>query len=135
MFAPIRSVVALDPSKMLSQYVHSVWGIEQELPQNTVRAIWQTRDGYIWLATEEGLALFDGVRFVVFDKVNTKAISHNDMYSLAEDDEGNLWIANQSGLQGRRWIGTNSGLKQLVDETQNFQNKYSVGHRTGQLDS
>ena len=42
------------------------WGTEAGLPQNTVNAIVQTRDGYLWLATRDGVARFDGVRFTVF---------------------------------------------------------------------
>jgi ligand-binding sensor domain-containing protein len=42
------------------------WGTEVGLPQNAVNAIAQTRDGYLWLGTHDGLARFDGVRFKVF---------------------------------------------------------------------
>jgi ligand-binding sensor domain-containing protein len=62
---------ALDPHKLLTQYSLDVWQVEDGLPQNTIRAIHQTRDGYLWMATEEGLVRFDGVRFTVFDSVST----------------------------------------------------------------
>ena len=57
----------LDPQKPITQYVHDVWQIDQGLPQNSVMAMAQTRDGYLWLGTQEGLARFDGVHFTVFD--------------------------------------------------------------------
>jgi ligand-binding sensor domain-containing protein len=44
------------------------------LPQNTVTGVVQTPDGYLWLSTFDGLARFDGVRFTIFDKGNTKGI-------------------------------------------------------------
>src|ERR1044071_7283212 len=67
---PGSVVLALDPTKPITQFVHDVWQTDQGLPQNSVVSIVQTRDGYIWLATQEGLVRFDGVRFTIFDKRN-----------------------------------------------------------------
>jgi len=51
--------------------VHAhTWTQEQGLPQDTIRAIAQTADGYLWLGTDEGLARFDGYEFVIFSKDN-----------------------------------------------------------------
>src|SRR5687767_12129344 len=61
------SAAALDPAKAIAQYVHMVWDGDHGLPQNSVSAIVQTRDGYIWFGTQEGLVRFDGVRFTVYD--------------------------------------------------------------------
>ena len=58
---------ALDPTKAITQYVRQTWQSGSGLPHNTVMAIAQTTDGYVWLGTEEGLARFDGDRFTVFD--------------------------------------------------------------------
>ena len=54
------------------------WGTEAGLPQITVNSIVQIRDGYLWVATQDGLARFDGVRFTVFglaDGLSTVEIS------------------------------------------------------------
>jgi len=59
---------ALDPYRSLTQYSRTVWTQADGLPQDTVRAITQTADGYLWLGTEEGLARFDGYEFTTFDK-------------------------------------------------------------------
>jgi Two component regulator propeller len=56
---------ALNPARTLTQARLSVWTNESGLPQATINAIVQTRDGYLWMGTEEGLVRFDGVRFVV----------------------------------------------------------------------
>lgn len=87
----------LDPRKSITQYSHDVWQAEDGLPQNSVAAIVQTRDGYIWLATQEGLARFDGVRFTVFGKKNTKEIGHSDIRALHEGRDGSLWIGTGGG--------------------------------------
>ncbi len=92
-----RQAFALDPQRELSQFAQEVWSTENGLPQNTVHAILQTSDGYIWIATEEGLARFDGISFTVFDKRNTAELKSNDIRALAEDSHGALWIGTADG--------------------------------------
>jgi diguanylate cyclase (GGDEF)-like protein len=88
---------ALDPAKAMTQYVHEVWGTGDGLPQNTITAIVQTRDGYLWLGTREGLVRFDGVRFTVFDTQSTPELGHNFVLCLTEDREGRLWVGSAGG--------------------------------------
>src|SRR5262249_30712372 len=80
-----------------AQYSIDTWTAENGLPQNTVRAILQTRDGYLWLGTQDGLVRFDGVRFVTFNTTNTKGISSNRITCLFEDAAGALWIGTEDG--------------------------------------
>ncbi len=87
----------LDPSKAMTQYVIDVWNAENGLPQNTVNAILQTRDGYVWFGTYDGLARFDGLRFTVFHKGNTEALRDNGVRSLCEDRDGVLWVGTNGG--------------------------------------
>jgi signal transduction histidine kinase/ligand-binding sensor domain-containing protein/CheY-like chemotaxis protein len=94
---PFRLQAGLDPSKSIAQYVHDVWLTQNGLPQNSVLAIAQTPDGYLWFGTEDGLARFDGVRFVIFDSRNTPALQSNEISSLLVDHRGNLWIGTHGG--------------------------------------
>ncbi|QXD16366.1 response regulator [Rhodocaloribacter litoris] len=87
----------LDPALSLSQYTHDVWTVDDGLPQNSINAIVQTRDGYLWFGTYEGLVRFDGVRFTVFDKRNTPAFLDHVVYALLEGRDGTLWIGTQAG--------------------------------------
>src|SRR5262245_15369868 len=80
-----------------AQYRFDSWTTENGLPQNTVRAIRQTRDGYLWVATENGLARFDGVRFTVFNKLNTPGVGGNRFTWLCESRDGDLWAATLDG--------------------------------------
>ena len=60
---------ALDPHKSLTQYSRQVWSQQDNgLPEDNIKSIAQTSDGYLWLGTDEGLARFDGYDFVVFRK-------------------------------------------------------------------
>jgi PAS domain S-box-containing protein len=126
----------------LTQYRQEVWRAEQGLPQNSVQTVLQTRDGYLWLGTIEGLVRFDGVRFTVFDKSNTPVMKNHNVLALCQDRTDNLWIGTGGGLlryrdgsftlytsaeglahnwvtalyedaTGALWIGTDGGLSRL----------------------
>lgn len=81
-----------------SGYIHKAWEIEDGLPQNFVNSILQTRDGYIWVGTEEGLARFDCIKFVTFPIDNTPGINIKYINALLQDRSGNLWIGSNEGL-------------------------------------
>ncbi|WP_456426273.1 two-component regulator propeller domain-containing protein [Rhodocaloribacter sp.] len=87
----------LNPDRDISRYAHDVWTTDEGLPQNSVNALVQTRDGYLWMGTYEGLVRFDGMRFTVFDRQNTPAFRDNVVYALLEDHAGTLWIGTQTG--------------------------------------
>src|SRR5215469_15644920 len=132
-------------SQRISEYVHNSWRTEDGLPQNSVMAILQTRDGYLWLGTQEGLVRFNGMSFTVLNKSNTPAFKLNDIRALVQDGEGNLWIGSLGGgliqyrdgiartylhedgladntvpaiiedKKGGLWIGTDNGLNRFKD--------------------
>ena len=89
---------ALEPSNMLAHYGYDVWDADSGLPQNSVETILQTRDGYLWVGTEEGLVRFDGASFEVFDTRNTKALGDDFIQTLCETRDGSLWIGTLNGL-------------------------------------
>ena len=60
--------------RVYGRYQQAVWQEPQGLAQNTVFSMTRTGDGYLWLATVEGAARYDGVRFTVFDPTNTPEI-------------------------------------------------------------
>jgi signal transduction histidine kinase/ligand-binding sensor domain-containing protein len=100
------TAAALEPATALKNYGRQAWGMENGLPQNTVQALAQTRDGFVWLGTEVGLVRFDGNGFQVFDK-NTKpgeggpTLPGNDVRCLLAAGDGALWIGTSEGLA--RW--------------------------------
>src|SRR5260370_19499568 len=93
-----RDAAALDPDKRISQYVSQTWKQSEDgLPQNMVAAIVQTPDGYLWLASQEGIIRFDGMRFTVFDSRNVPAFTSSDIDALRVDHAGILWIGTRGG--------------------------------------
>ena len=89
-----------------AQYHVESWTTENGLPQNVVGAIHQTRDGYIWLATRDGLVRFDGVRFTVFDRNNSPGIRNNRFTVLYEAADGAIWAGTEGGGVTRYANGT-----------------------------
>jgi len=79
-----------------SQYRFDIFNTDNGLPQDTVESILQSGDGYLWLATLDGLVRYDGARFIVFNKANSKGINSNRFLSLYEDTDGALWAATQT---------------------------------------
>jgi ligand-binding sensor domain-containing protein/serine/threonine protein kinase len=135
---------ALDRNKPVDHFHHDVWLRDQGLSQTAVGDVLQTRDGYLWLGTQEGLVRFDGARFVAFDNRNTEAFENNACVLLLEADDGALWGGTQGGLMrlqdgvfeqfhvadglssavvsalaqtrnGDIWVGTRRGLNRLRD--------------------
>jgi ligand-binding sensor domain-containing protein len=90
-FSALRAE-ALDPARALTQYQNDHWQTEQGLPQSTVQALVQTRDGHLWIGTMGGLARFDGIRFTTFDAHAIPELGAGSIRGLMEDAEGNLWI-------------------------------------------
>ena len=79
-------------------YLHSSWQTESGLPDNTVTALLQTRDGYLWVGTQFGLARFDGVSFTGFDQRTVPVLRANYVSALAESPAGALWVGTRRGL-------------------------------------
>lgn len=134
---------AAETAPPLSRYVQETW--QEELPQSTVHAVLQGRDGYLWLATYEGLVRFNGVSFRVYDRASVPAMKSSAVWSLSEDRDGTIWAGTIGGglvrkrgddfrsltstdgllsdlvysvLQDRNgvlWIGTNRGVNRLRD--------------------
>ncbi len=144
-FICAQNTLPLDPSRSVYFYQHKQWTIENDMPMNSILAINQTPDGYLWLGTEMGLVRFDGVNSRVFNRDNTPTFSSNLIIRLEVDKRGALWIGTRGGgvmryidnrfqvfttadgllnneawaiktaLDGSVWIGTRGGLNRYYD--------------------
>jgi len=76
-------------------YTIDSWENDDGLPQNSIISMKQTRDGYLWMGTINGLVRFDGRRFTVFNEDNTPGLGSSPIVSLFEDRRGNLWIGTE----------------------------------------
>jgi PAS domain S-box-containing protein len=141
----VQPVAAQAPATKPVWHSLDFWRQPQGLPQNSVLALLQTSDGYLWVGTKGGVARFDGVRFTTFDDRNRQQLRENEVWDLAEGTDGSLWIATfggglsrfkqgqfttyttKEGLPndfvtsvcndgtGGLWIGTDGGLSHFKD--------------------
>lgn len=96
-----------------AQYRSTQWTADSGLPQNSVRGIVQTPDGFLWVATLNGIAKFDGVRFQVFDKSNTPGITTSRFVSMVAGEAGDLWLTSEDG----NVVRYHGGAFATLDET------------------
>lgn len=129
----------------IASYSVRAWQTDSGLPQNSVRAIEQTRDGYLWVGTEEGMVRFDGARFSPLPDDAPAELKHGWITALCAGRDGSLWVgcdgfglarwkdgvwsriseadgllSNQircllEGRDGSLWIGSEEGLTQYRD--------------------
>jgi signal transduction histidine kinase/ligand-binding sensor domain-containing protein len=77
------------------------WQTQEGLPSNKILDLRQTQDGFIWIATLDGLVRFDGIKFTVFDNTNAEALTDQSLTCLFEGRDGTLWIGHVSGAVTR----------------------------------
>ncbi len=126
----------------LPQYAVRNWQTEDGLPHNSVYSLIQTRDGFLWVGTEHGLARFDGVKFTAIDIDKDGEHQKKPIRSLLQSSNGTLWAGRDTGAiavqgiwksnalplvsntavkvflesrDGSLWIGTTNGLSQYRD--------------------
>ena len=90
--APVADTVSAAP-----RFGVTSWQTDSGLPQNSVQAVVQTRDGYLWVGTKEGLARFNGVEFTVFNESNVPEITNASITALLEGPDASLWIGTDGG--------------------------------------
>jgi len=83
---------ALDPNRLLSQYVREQWTIESRFPGGAVNGIAQTPDGYLWIGTDRGLIRFDGFNFTPVSFTSITTASNIAILQMLTDARGTLWI-------------------------------------------
>jgi len=93
------TALALDPARPLSAHAQRTWRSEDGLLQDTVAALLESRDGFLWIGTEAGLVRFDGATFDHYSRLSVPRFEHNDIQCLAEGSDGAIWIGtSEPGL-------------------------------------
>jgi ligand-binding sensor domain-containing protein/signal transduction histidine kinase len=103
------SVFAIDPNRMLSQYIHNSWGTDKGFPGGSVTSIAQTPDGYLWIGTDRGIIRFDGINFHIFE-AGSATPTFGPVRKLLVDGQGALWIL----LQNTKLLRYRDGTFNLV---------------------
>ncbi len=100
-------------------------GTNSGLSQSNVISIFQDSRGFMWFGTRDGLNKYDGYKFTVYknDAANENSLSHNAIYDMAEDADGNLWLATWGG--GLEML--DRGNENFVHYKPDLKNPYSIG--------
>lgn len=81
--------IALDPDRSISQYHHKAWSRADGAP-GSINGLAQTPDGFLWLASDDGLFRFDGIRFERIDR-QVDLVAEGTPYALLAARNGDLW--------------------------------------------
>jgi diguanylate cyclase (GGDEF)-like protein len=94
--------------------------LDNGLPANTVNAFLQDNEGFLWIGTQDGLARYDGKRFVVFrnDPSDPGSLSANWIWSLLLDRDGTIWIGTDGGGLDR-WDPASQSFRNLRNDESN----------------
>jgi signal transduction histidine kinase/DNA-binding response OmpR family regulator len=126
-------------------FVHESWTVQDGLPVNSVTDLLQSRDGYLWIGTFDGLVRFDGVRLTIYNSASMPGLPSNRIIGLLEARDGSVWSrtdqwqlirfrdghfthfgvehgiadgvrAFREDANGTLWVGTDRGLGRIVGE-------------------
>jgi signal transduction histidine kinase/ligand-binding sensor domain-containing protein len=92
-----RQIPVSDREKQPHQFIEIVWTADDGLPDNFISDILQTSDGFLWLATENGISRFDGVSFTNMNRRTQPVMLSNRVSTLYEDNTGILWFGTFGG--------------------------------------
>jgi class 3 adenylate cyclase/ligand-binding sensor domain-containing protein len=98
-FSIICSVFSLTAQVFPSDYVNRIWTAADGLPGNAATDIIQSKDGYIYIGTYDGLVKFDGFDFTILSRNSDDRYPFVSARSVFQDSKGNLWVgANDEGV-------------------------------------
>lgn len=89
-----------------TRFAIEIRNTDKGLPQNTANALLQTRRGYLWVGTYNGIAQFDGLRFRVFNSSQTPGLANSRITSLREAADGAIWVGHEGGEVSRYFAET-----------------------------
>ena len=120
------SLMALDPAKSVFQFNCQNWTRQNGLPAEKISSISQTKDGYIWLGTQNGLIRFDGLDFKAVP-IELPQAQGQEVRSLVQARDGGLWFSINNGgfghfdgrkfspLGDERWTKTGMNAASIME--------------------
>ena len=71
------------------------YSIEDGLPSTNIYSVYRDRKGFLWFATDKGIARYNGIRFETFTTFD--GMPDNEVFLFKEDNEGRLWLSTYNG--------------------------------------
>ncbi|MCJ8269725.1 MAG: hypothetical protein MJK04_10030, partial [Psychrosphaera sp.] len=74
--------------------------VQDGLSQHSVTTIYQDKQGYIWIGTDDGLNRFDGYQFKQYTHhpKNPRSLFDNDIEAIFEDIGGLMWVKTDKNI-------------------------------------
>ncbi|MEO8472704.1 MAG: two-component regulator propeller domain-containing protein [Chryseolinea sp.] len=93
-------IISITGTSQIQNLEFDQLSVEQGLSQGNVWDIYQDHLGFIWIATEDGLNVYDGYSFTIFrnNPADSFSISNGNIRCIAEGSNGDLWVATRGGL-------------------------------------
>lgn len=111
------------------QYRFTHFDTNMGLSQGNVNCIFQDSEGYMWIATQDGLNKFDGYNFTVYrhNEDDTLTLSDSFILSITEDSNGRLWVGTRNGLNSlNKKTGAIKRFYVSTTEKHEIQNPYGL---------
>ena len=87
-----QAASALDPGLAISQYQVSQWHTADGLPHSSISALYEDKDGFIWVGTYRGAARFDGKRFLPLAELIGQPLNPDLVETIGQTEDGVLWF-------------------------------------------
>jgi diguanylate cyclase (GGDEF)-like protein len=138
----LQAAAIASDQRPLNEYFRETWTTRQGLPHNLVQGVAQTADGYLWFATWEGVARYNGVEFRAFDRSNVAALADNGIRALQVMRDGTLVLGTSRGgvtrLKDGVWsrLSMRDGLAQdeIMDVLEDARGRLWVATESAGLD-
>ncbi len=102
LFGALSASAMTDAARPINELFREHWTTRDGLAHNSINSITQTPEGYLWLATWEGLIRFNGREFALFDRSNLPGLPDAALRALHIDAEGRLVVGGARGSLMRR---------------------------------
>ena len=104
--AGLANAVQTIPDSLLDDYIVRRWGTEEGVPEAVVMCVAEAPDGFLWVATPNRIACFDGVRFVTPGRDELPPQLPYLLRGIHFDKQGCFWVYGSRGVwryDGRKW--------------------------------
>lgn len=75
----------------------TIWRLQEGSPSKTITAVIQSKEGYLWMGTYDGLVRYDGVAYTLINTPNLAPWHDDGVTSLYEGPDDTLWIGHARG--------------------------------------
>jgi signal transduction histidine kinase/ligand-binding sensor domain-containing protein len=113
---------SLPLNKKLTEMLVDQYTIANGLPSNILTDIYQGKDGYLWLTSFDGIIRFDGLKFKIFNKLNTPIFTENSFIDVEGDDKGRIYFLSNKEI----FLYENNHFEKFYTENGQFRSRLSI---------